>query len=209
MLQEVYAKPANPTCSNCEICGILVDGRARFCGGTCRQRNWRRRHPTVRIADRVCSGCGTTFTRARGWFCSVQCRSITWKRLKRDHVRTFAKNLALARKREHLRIRIEPEMRKPIKSQQARDKRLRRYGLTHDLYKQLLAAQGGGCAICTSPLAMQIANGVHIDHDHVTGAVRGLLCKMCNSGLGMYRDNVELMLRAVEYLRHHAATKTA
>lgn len=42
-----------------------------------------------------------------------------------------------------------------------------------------------------------------IDHDHMTGKVRGILCSDCNTGLGKYRDNIQLLGKAIEYLKQH------
>ena len=79
-----------------------------------------------------------------------------------------------------------------------------KYNLTIERYEELLNKQGGACAICGSDKA-----GTHggkrgtkfgIDHDHTTGQVRGLLCGWCNTGLGGFRDNKALLMKAVEYL---------
>lgn len=59
----------------------------------------------------------------------------------------------------------------------------------------MFAAQGGLCAICRE------APAAHVDHGQATNRVRGLLCFNCNGALGQFRDNTELMLRAVAYLR--------
>ena len=45
----------------------------------------------------------------------------------------------------------------------------------------------------------------HVDHNHVTGTVRGLLCNMCNIGIGMFRDNVNFMYKAIKYLEDNNA----
>ncbi len=58
----------------------------------------------------------------------------------------------------------------------------------------MLAEQGGLCAICRE------APAEHVDHDHATERVRGLLCFNCNGALGQFRDRRELMLRAAMYL---------
>ena len=57
------------------------------------------------------------------------------------------------------------------------------------------AEQGGLCAVCRE------APAVHVDHDHETKRVRGLLCFDCSGALGQFRDRADLMLRAVAYLR--------
>jgi len=43
-------------------------------------------------------------------------------------------------------------------------------------------------------------NPPHVDHDHITGKVRGLLCSPCNTGLGMFQENAQLFLKAIQYL---------
>lgn len=67
------------------------------------------------------------------------------------------------------------------------------------LYARLHEAQSGLCAICGA--AAQTGARLNIDHDHLTGAIRGLLCRSCNWGLGHFRDNVETMAAAIDYLR--------
>ena len=59
---------------------------------------------------------------------------------------------------------------------------LRKYGLTQEQYELVLASQGGVCAICKGPPVVH--NVYHIDHDHKTGLIRGLLCQSCNTGIG-------------------------
>ena len=74
--------------------------------------------------------------------------------------------------------------------------RLKKYGLTIDQYKSILVRQDGKCAICGDTLGCR----VHIDHDHVTGLVRGILCQSCNVGLGHFRDNSMILREAASYL---------
>ena len=70
----------------------------------------------------------------------------------------------------------------------------RRYGITAEHYDQMLAEQGGLCALCRE------APAEHVDHDHKTGRVRGLLCFNCNGALGQFRDRRDLILAAISYL---------
>jgi len=74
----------------------------------------------------------------------------------------------------------------------------KKYNLTADQYYALLKSQQGCCAICGA----EEDNGRRfaVDHDHETGEVRGLLCKMCNVGLGNFRDSPRNLLLAAKYL---------
>jgi hypothetical protein len=76
---------------------------------------------------------------------------------------------------------------------------MRRYGIGDAEVAAMIEAQGGVCAICEGPL-----DNPHVDHDHATGKVRGILCFNCNAGLGKFRDDVDVMAAAVEYLRKQA-----
>lgn len=69
-----------------------------------------------------------------------------------------------------------------------------RYGLSHEKYTEMVEAQNGSCAICKA------ITDLLVDHDHNTGAVRGLLCRPCNSGIGQFYDSPARLLSAIEYL---------
>jgi hypothetical protein len=73
------------------------------------------------------------------------------------------------------------------------------YGLSLVGYERLLAAQDGRCAVCGEPPAPG-RRALAVDHDHQTGRVRGLLCGLCNRGVGAFRDNPEFARRAASYL---------
>ena len=74
----------------------------------------------------------------------------------------------------------------------------RYFSMTPEEFAELSDVQGGVCAIChEEPVA---ESRLHVDHDHSSGVVRGLLCRGCNHGLGNFRDSPELLLRAIEYL---------
>ena len=72
----------------------------------------------------------------------------------------------------------------------------RKYGLSQSDYDALLSAQDGACAIC-----LQVPSVFHVDHDHKTMVVRGLLCANCNHALGKLKDSPERAERAAAYLR--------
>lgn len=85
----------------------------------------------------------------------------------------------------------------------SRETQLKRYGLTVETYDAMLASQHGACAICgsTDPKGRKGSPFFVVDHDHATGAVRGLLCAPCNSGLGLLMDSTEILEKALAYLR--------
>lgn len=74
-----------------------------------------------------------------------------------------------------------------------------RYGITEAEVDAMFAEQNGACGICKE------APAAHVDHDHATGRVRGLLCFNCNQALGNFRDRGDLMLLAIHYLERGAA----
>jgi 5-methylcytosine-specific restriction endonuclease McrA len=74
----------------------------------------------------------------------------------------------------------------------------RTFGITLEDFEAMLAAQGGGCAICGRPAPE--GTSLHVDHDHETGVVRGLLCFTCNGALGMLTENEDHLLRAADYV---------
>ncbi len=90
-----------------------------------------------------------------------------------------------------------------------RERLLGKFGLTPEEYDELLAAQNGLCAICGRPeRAAKKSTGkpyfLSVDHDHETGRVRGLLCRTCNSAIGMLEDDQELFRAAIAYLARAA-----
>lgn len=84
---------------------------------------------------------------------------------------------------------------------------LRRYGLTFADYRAMHEAQGGRCAGCLEPYGLFSVDGrrrLHIDHCHLTGRVRGLLCAACNLAAGKMGDRPDVALRLAAYLARHA-----
>jgi hypothetical protein len=82
--------------------------------------------------------------------------------------------------------------------------RLRKYGLTPEGFDAILALQGDRCAICRSKSPKSARNGTWcVDHDHVTGQVRGLLCNLCNRAVGMFQDDPKIIRAAVRYVERH------
>ena len=81
---------------------------------------------------------------------------------------------------------------------------IRRYGLTVEEFRAMLARQADLCAICGGPWRGWNGQNPHIDHCHKTGKVRGLLCASCNSAIGRFGDDPALLRRAADYLESSA-----
>ena len=74
------------------------------------------------------------------------------------------------------------------------------YGITLEDKERMLIEQDNACKICGTTFGQEKKNLPHIDHDHGTGKVRGLLCDYCNRGLGAFRDNIAYLKHAITYL---------
>jgi hypothetical protein len=78
----------------------------------------------------------------------------------------------------------------------------RRYGITVEYYDSLLEKQNGLCAIC-----LKKPNKIFVDHCHVSGIVRALLCNKCNSAIGLFHEDTEIINSAIQYLEKHKGLK--
>lgn len=82
--------------------------------------------------------------------------------------------------------------------------RLAKYGITAEECRAMLAAQIGCCAVCAMPISLlgekSAPDLAHVDHDHETGAVRGLLCRACNLAIGHMKDSPQRLRAAAAYL---------
>lgn len=115
------------------------------------------------------------------------------EKIKAKNKRWYAQNASkvLARKKE--RQAAEPDRLMNLHYR-------RRYGFSIKRYDEMLEAQGHKCALCG---AAPGSRRLHADHCHTTGHVRGLLCFSCNSSLGGFQDNADLLRKAADYLDAH------
>jgi Recombination endonuclease VII len=77
------------------------------------------------------------------------------------------------------------------------------YGLTKAEYDRLLAQQRGRCAVCRAKKPGGGRGDWRVDHDHVTGQIRGLLCNNCNSGIGFLQEDPDVIAAAARYVARH------
>lgn len=75
------------------------------------------------------------------------------------------------------------------------------FGLSREDFFNILEKQDNKCALCNKPFGDFSSRILHIDHDHETNKVRGLLCMPCNVGLGMLGDNEEGLSKALKYVK--------
>lgn len=169
----------------CKFCGRKFTSRnvnQQLCSEECR-RGHRSRYLEQRSLARrpyaTCAECGEQFrpTRVGSRFCSKRCSDAVRQRL--------------------------PEQRRNNTTR--RLKRL--YGIDLDTVEQLLVIQSGRCLTCGRHVSFEgndraekLRNAPRVDHDHGTGAVRGLLCYWCNVMLGQVQDNPVVLQRMIEYL---------
>ncbi len=100
--------------------------------------------------------------------------------------------------KEHARIKRSRPGWKAKAATYARRSRLKmKYGLTEAQIIERLETQGGCCLICSTPLTVIT---LRVDHCHATGLVRGLLCDICNLGLGQFLDDAPRLRNAADYL---------
>ena len=82
----------------------------------------------------------------------------------------------------------------------------RRYGITIDHYFEMVNNQNNKCLICgeiPDKNAIHKQRSLHVDHCHTTGKVRGLLCHLCNRAIGLFRERIDLIEKALQYLKSH------
>ncbi len=127
---------------------------------------------------------------------NARCKVCTREfRASPEHTAYRRSYYALNRHKEAAKYRNDPAKYK--------DRNLRsRYGISLEDYNTMLSAQCGACAICcvSSPDQSGTRKYFIVDHCHITGAVRGLLCQKCNAGLGLFNDSPTQLKQAVEYL---------
>jgi hypothetical protein len=150
-----------------------------------------------RDTERICD-CGAVFAPRFGGrpqrFCGKKCPARRTLASKRS-INWYTANRAYATRREQLRRSGAPE--------KIRAAHLKTKGMAQNIYEAWLKAQGGVCAICHSTTPSRRRKFFDIDHDHITGTVRGLLCETCNRALGLFKDDPKILSRAICYLSTH------
>ncbi len=111
----------------------------------------------------------------------------------------YRKSYAI-RNKEQIKLQRSITSKEKTTEQRRKMKYLERYNLSIEQYEDMLKLQNGVCAICLGKPTGKKTR-LCVDHCHDTGKVRGLLCNECNVGLGRFRDKVDLLASAIEYLK--------
>ena len=130
------------------------------------------------------------------------CSHIAWKQKKIDsgELQSHRENRTATWEKNRIAEGRDPERINQLK-------RYRRYGPGAEVhFEKLKEIQRGRCALCGEEEKV-MRNGVPLslscDHDHETGALRELLCKRCNTGLGVFKDDPDFLERAARYIRKY------
>ena len=107
--------------------------------------------------------------------------------------------------------RKNPEKKALWSEYQRRSILKHRYGINSADYDRMLEEQKGVCAICkvNTSGGRNTNSKLAVDHNHTTGEVRGLLCSMCNKGIGMFKENTETMQKAIDYLNSYYSSSSS
>lgn len=126
---------------------------------------------------------------------SLRIKSRVWKTKNPDKLKQY---------RETYKVKLGPS---GVKTQYRRQHLKQCYGLSLEQYDDMLKLQDRKCAICQITYENSLNRDekqFHVDHNHETGVVRGLLCSLCNKGLGTFGDRSDLLQNAIVYLSLHS-----
>jgi endogenous inhibitor of DNA gyrase (YacG/DUF329 family) len=142
----------------------------------------------MKIESVNCVHCGKEFVRQnpRKKLCSDKCKHDSWYSKEENRIAKHKRSLTWL-------------SRNPDRNHAKKLKHL--YKMTIEQYKSMESDQNGVCKICkrVCPSGRKLS----VDHCHISGKIRGLLCMKCNKGLGSFEDNMENMKIAIQYLEEH------
>lgn len=215
----------------CRNCGAVIDalptsGRPKsvYCSSACKEAYRAARQTAGREAtygERACKVCGKPLAlglKGDAVTCSRFCGTRYQNRLRSERARLARSQrprppcpvcgAAIAPERRRNTIYCSPACKMIALGARYRaqnpDAQLVRYQMQPGDYDALLRAQGGRCAICGAAEAGGKGGRFHVDHDHATSEIRGLLCHGCNLGIGLLRDDPDIMRAAIRYVERKA-----
>lgn len=143
-----------------------------------------------------CQKCGGTLRYLKRKRC-VSCRA-NYETKYRVSPKGIKRKMAYDAKPAVIARRIAYSAQPETKARLIKWHLLRTYGMTVEEYNRMFFLQKGSCPICNTKLLQ--GRTTHVDHDHKTGKIRGLLCEPCNQALGLFRDDPQRCRNAAKYL---------
>lgn len=152
------------------------------------------------VVEKYCRKCAKVTERSTRGRC-VPCRNSYAKNYRRLNAERQSV-LRAAWYRQNIE-KVQAAMRSEPSRRYRKNWELRKlYGITIEDYDRILCEQGGGCAICGKAAGNR---KLAVDHDHLTGEVRGILCLLCNTAIGKFGDDPERLILAALYLLRASA----
>lgn len=155
----------------------------------------------------ICKECNTTFATRKKIqeFCSLSCASsFQYKQRKSKYPNAYFKEKLC----KNCNVVFTPKSPSQLYCsglcKGLNSYYLRNYGITEKEKERLKEKQNYKCAICGGEGFIMNKTGTKeklvVDHDHSTGKIRGMLCHNCNRALGLFKDNIDVLQQAIEYL---------
>ena len=134
----------------------------------------------------------------------IKAKKKTYREKNRGKIRAYQKAWEEKNKEN---IRARKKIYRENNKDKMRNRDLKRnFGISLHEYDLMLTEQKGKCACCGTH-QNELTRNLAVDHDHDTGLIRGLLCGKCNTAIGKLGDNIEGLMRALNYLEKHELTK--
>lgn len=114
------------------------------------------------------------------------------EKIKANNAKNYSANAKEIKEKKRL-------YRNANKEKVAISKRKSKYGISAEKFMEMVRLQNNKCAICGEEMIGY--NNQCVDHNHSTGIIRGLLCNPCNRALGYFKDDIEIIKNAVDYMR--------
>ncbi len=156
---------------------------------------------------KICVECGKDFeAKGRALCCSKKCRKEHRKEYKKEYQKKYQNRPEVIERRKHNSPETKERQKKYNSSPEIKEKNWKKSGIknmTMERYNKLLKEQNSNCSICGINM-LELGVKLSVDHCHENGEVRGLLCRNCNAGLGIFKDNIDILASAISYLQQES-----
>lgn len=164
-------------------------------------KEWYDKNRRKNYENRICIGCDKEYKPIRidQLFCCTKCSDNRWHRTCPEKLKE--KNRLANKKYKNLRKLWQENNKEKFKSIQKNSQLKRKYNITLNKLNEMKEIQNHKCAICGT--SNPKGKGLHVDHDHITGVVRELLCGNCNTSIGKLKYDLDILKSAIKYIEKH------